>query len=264
MSLPDPRGHEEYAELAAGWSLHSLEPDDETRFAAHLSDCATCQRAVEEYRVAVGDLSLLAPAVEPPPHLGDRIRAEVARDAEPARPAVVPLRRRWTTKRWLAAAAALVALALGVGNVVQYQQGRDAQREATALRAEQREADRRADLLGKLLQPGMQMSTLTPIGGGEPAAYVLVDDGAVQVLTTGLDRNDPATERYVLWMVGDGGNPKAMAAFDVAHAGVDLTSVGRLPSVAGGIDSFAVSIEPKQDALPARPTNVMAQGKAVS
>src|SRR5215207_8616954 len=79
-SLPDPPGHEEFAELAAGWALHALEPDDESRFSAHLLGCSPCQRAVEGYEGALAELSFLAPAVEPPPRLGERIRSEVTRD----------------------------------------------------------------------------------------------------------------------------------------------------------------------------------------
>ncbi len=258
---PEPSGHDDYEELAAGWALHALEPDDEARFAAHLPGCTTCQDAIAGYEEAVTELAYLSPAAEPPARLGERIHAEVARDL-PARPVVVPLApRRSSPVRWLAAAAAVIALVLGAGNIVQYQQTRDqdarADRQAARLRAD-------AEVLERLLRPGAQVSGLSPTSGGPPVAYVVVHNGTMEVISHNMDRNDPDKNRYVLWMVGDSGEPTAMTAFDVHQAGVSLAGAGRLPSVAGGIDTFAVSIEPRQDGLPARPTNVMAQGKAVT
>jgi hypothetical protein len=34
--------HQRYDELAVGWALHALEPEDEAAFARHLSGCARC------------------------------------------------------------------------------------------------------------------------------------------------------------------------------------------------------------------------------
>jgi len=284
-SFPEPADHDEYAELAAGWALHALEPDDETRFADHLPDCPVCQRAVDDYSGALAELSYLAPAVEPPAGLGERIRAEVARDLEtvtPLRsvstdpettPAQVPTVERQRpglgrASRMFAAAAAVIALVLGGASVVQYQRAQDAQeradRYASEVKDEQREAARRMELIHRLAQPGVQVSQLNQTGGGPAMAYVLIHDKKVEVLTDGMGRNNPTKEQYVLWMIGKGGDPAPMAKFDVSHASIDLASAGQLPSVEGGIDTFAVSIEPRQDGMPTIPTKVLADGRAVS
>jgi anti-sigma-K factor RskA len=274
-SLPDPPGHEEFAELAAGWALHALEPDDESRFSAHLLGCAHCQRAVEAYEGALAELSFLAPAVEPPPRLGDRIRSEVARDvrATPPDPTgyrpvseLRPSSRRSTVGRGarvLAAAAAVIAVALGAANVVQYQRAEQIRDQAAAeLEAEQREVSRRAELIRRMTQPGVEVTTLTQAGGGPVMGYVMVHDRTVDVLTDGMPRNDPDTE-YVLWRVGREGTPTAMGKFDVGDD-IDLAGAGRLPSGARAIDAYAVSLELRQDGLPASPTKVVADGKAAN
>ena len=36
--------HRSWDELAVGWALHALEPEDEALFAAHLASCARCGR----------------------------------------------------------------------------------------------------------------------------------------------------------------------------------------------------------------------------
>src|SRR3712207_7218554 len=48
ISLPAPEDHREFDELAVGWALHALEPEDETVFSAHLATCARCADTVAE------------------------------------------------------------------------------------------------------------------------------------------------------------------------------------------------------------------------
>jgi anti-sigma-K factor RskA len=297
---PEPPDHETYEELAAGWALHALEPDDEARFVAHLPGCARCQQAVADFSGALATLAYATPESEPPPSLGERIRAEVARDlaasagapdrrradtglgfrpgahrgqAEPRRTSAQPIPMTRPTPprerhvpgrsiRWLAAAAAVLAIVLGAGNVVQYLQSRAAdERSATAERRARTEADRRAELLRQLAQPGTKVTKL--VADGKPVGYVFVRDGKVQVLTDGLPRNDTNTQTYVLWAVSQNGEAKPMAAFDVTRADIDLRGAGRLPSEAGGIKAFAVSLEPGRQP-PAQPTKVVAKGAVES
>lgn len=302
-SLPEPTDHEYYAELAAGWALHALEPDDETQFAEHLDVCSACQSAVADYSGALAELSFLSPAVEPPPRLGDRIRTEVARDlatggvhraerydddhwtvrADPVRAfpdRSWPSQRRGggdgdraggrvgRTPRWLAAAAAVVVLVLAAGNVGQYLRNQDAQRvadrQAAQFREEQREVARRGELVRLLAQPGVKVSHLNDPATGRTVAYVLLHNNNVQVLADGLERN-PSTGTYVLWMAGRDGDMRAMNRFNVASAEIDLHGIGRLPSGAGGIKTFALSIEPGHGDMPADPsTGAVALGEAVT
>src|SRR5579871_3204927 len=91
MTGTDP-GHQRYDELAAGYALHALEPDEESQLAAHAAGCARCQAALAEYAATTAALTELAPAVRPRPDLGRDILAAARRTpqeastASPARP----------------------------------------------------------------------------------------------------------------------------------------------------------------------------------
>jgi anti-sigma-K factor RskA len=71
--------HEPFDELAVGWALHALEPEDEGAFVAHLAGCARCAQTVAETAEVMAALAADLPAAEPSPSLRDRLRAEVER-----------------------------------------------------------------------------------------------------------------------------------------------------------------------------------------
>jgi anti-sigma-K factor RskA len=71
--------HESYDELAVGWALHALEPEDEAAFAGHLAGCGRCAQTVAETSEVMAALAADLPSAEPSPSLRDRLRAEVAR-----------------------------------------------------------------------------------------------------------------------------------------------------------------------------------------
>src|ERR671912_168286 len=52
--------HSEFEELAAGYVLGALEPDDEHDFQRHLGGCATCEANVRELEAVVGGLAAAA------------------------------------------------------------------------------------------------------------------------------------------------------------------------------------------------------------
>lgn len=81
--------HAEYEQLAAGYVLGALEPDDEHRFQRHLEGCAVCEASVRELEEVAGALAYAAPPVEPPAALRASIRQEIgatARSSRRARP----------------------------------------------------------------------------------------------------------------------------------------------------------------------------------
>jgi anti-sigma-K factor RskA len=112
--------HSEYEQLAAGYVLGALEPDDEHVFQRHLGGCPECEANVRDLEEAVGTLAYAAPPVDPPETLWASIQREIRPEQRRVQPQ--PARRR----RWrgsplvarLAAAAAIVALAaLSVWNL---------------------------------------------------------------------------------------------------------------------------------------------------
>jgi anti-sigma-K factor RskA len=111
--------HSEYEQLAAGYVLGALEPDDEHVFQRHLGGCAECEANVRDLEEVVGTLAYAAPPVDPPETLWASIQREVRPEQRRVQPQPVR-RRRWGSPlvARLAAAAAIVAVAtLSVWNL---------------------------------------------------------------------------------------------------------------------------------------------------
>ncbi len=274
MNGPTPRpGHNEaFEELAVGWALHALEPEDADAFGPHLDGCARCRTVVEETTEVMAAMAATAPSAEPPPALAERLRAEVARTpqetpstaagrgtapggarlaAAPAGPpAVVPpavlpaQRRRWVQALVAAAVAAVVGL--GGWNVV-LAGDRDEARQVAASEAA---------LLEELLRPGP--ATVVPVADddGRTVATLVAREDRVQLVAQGLAANDPDAETYVLWGLGDGA-PQALGTFDVTEPGLQLSTLG--VEDADGFPGYGISIEPGRQA-PEAPTDVVADG----
>ena len=74
--MDTPMSHSEYEELAAGYVLGALEPDDEHVFQQHLGGCPVCEANVRELEAVVGELAYAAPPRSGP-------RRPVARSSRP-------------------------------------------------------------------------------------------------------------------------------------------------------------------------------------
>jgi anti-sigma-K factor RskA len=122
-----PMSHSEFEELAAGYVLGALEPDDEHDFQRHLDGCATCEATVRELEVVAGELAYAAPPVDPPDPLWAGIRREIQPEAAPRGTIPVPVvspvpdararRGRRLLPGLAAAAALLLVVALSVWNL---------------------------------------------------------------------------------------------------------------------------------------------------
>jgi Anti-sigma-K factor rskA len=281
--------HAGWDELAVGWALHALEPEDETLFLAHLAGCARCAGTVADTSGVMAAMAEDLPGAEPSEGLRERLRAAVEeteqvrparpRSAQPpavpaaARPASVPpagggaddlrpplpvhdVDRRPAWRRVLptalVAAAVAAVLSLGAWAVV-VSGDRDA---AQTTAAEQ------ARLLDGLLTPGR--ATIAPVTteDGRAVATVVARADQVQVVTSGLAVNDTDEEVYVVWGV-QGEDPTPLGTFDVVTSAMDLRTVG---STSTGLDDFAgyaISIEPGRQA-PSSPTDIVATGQVTS
>ena len=118
--MDTPMSHSEYEELAAGYVLGALEPDDEHVFQRHLDGCAVCEANVRELEAVVG-LAYAVPQVDPPDTVWAGIRREIRPEAaarpspapRPRRPRRGPARR--ARRRLLPGLAAAAAILLVVG-----------------------------------------------------------------------------------------------------------------------------------------------------
>jgi anti-sigma-K factor RskA len=285
MTATPRRGdHEVFDELAVGWALHALEPEDETLFARHLADCPRCARTVAETEEVMAALATDLPPAEPSEDLRARLRASVEGTDQVRRPPLVPPsaadaagpsrrrrpaglpddptvpvpRGRFASVRergWVLAAAAAVAgvVGLGIWNV-SLSTARD--------RAETTAAEQRA-VVEKLLQPGARVVARMDDESG-PVATVVVHDGEVQVVSQALAVNDDTEETYVLWGLRDGDpTPEAIGTFDVVRPRLDVDDVGSARTGPDAYDTYAVSLEPGRQP-PATPSEVLASGQVTS
>jgi len=261
--------HRTWDELAVGWALHALEPEDETEFGLHLAGCDRCRTTVADTTEVMGAMASDLPEAEPSEELRERLRAAVAATeqvhrpapASTGRPAViavptpigVPTRRTGWRRAPQLLVAAGVAAVLGLGAwTVALTQDRDA---AQATAASQ------ASMMSSLLAPG-ELTVARMEHDGATVATVVARDGQAQVLTDGMATNDTTESTYVLWGVTSG-QPVALGTFDVVSDATDLRTVG---SDATGLDdysAYAISLEPGRQA-PTEPTDVVANGQVTS
>ncbi|MGY1830337.1 anti-sigma factor domain-containing protein [Geodermatophilus sp. SYSU D01180] len=295
---PRPDSHEPFDELAVGWALHALEPEDEALFGAHLPTCPRCTRTVAETSEVMAALAADLPQAEPDDRLRERLRAAVEETeqlpppagVDPAAPAAAPVpppvpdtpggRRR--TDRPVATGFpgyvptagepaldprpvwrrvlpnALVAAAVAAILAL----GTWNVVLSSARDDARTAAAEQQQVLEALLQPGR--ATIAPVqdGDGDPVATVVARDAQLEVVAHGLRVNDSSDSVYVVWGVADDA-PVALGTFDVVSPQTDLRTVG---SASTGLDdyaAYAISIEPGRQA-PAGPSDVVANGQVTS
>jgi anti-sigma-K factor RskA len=263
----------EYDELAVGWALHALEPDDEAAFARHLSSCSRCARTVAETSEVMAAMARDLPPAEPSPELRTRLRAAVeeteqvpARNerpaptrlprsaAEEAGPRPVPRRAPAGGRvlpRALVAAATAAVVGLGVWVAV-LNESRDDLRSTLAAQDA---------VMAEVLRPGQV--TIAPLtNGDQQLATVVAREDVLHVVTEGLETNDRSSSTYVVWGMG-GEDPVALGSFDVVRSQMDVQTVR---SQGTGLDDFpeyGISIEPGRQP-PSSPTEVVATGQVTS
>ena len=210
-----------------GLLLGELPPATAVAVDKHLAACDPCRRdlaAVATASSALQDLSrlLLVEAAELPP-----LAPPAAGKARPLRPPV--LRDRRHRGRWLAGAAILIVLALGVGGLTI---GRDTGR-------------------------GQTVSLGAPTAGAATAEAQMRGAGDDQVMTMtarGLPR-PPAGGYYEVWLVGDDGRE-----FPVGVLSPDGEGIWSLPAdVAASYRVIHVTLEPA-DGDPAMSTQTVLRG----
>lgn len=271
--MTTPSEHHEYDELAAGHVLHSLAPDDERRFAAHLAQCARCQRSVsdhEEVAVAIADS---VPQHQPPARLRASLFAELDRTpqqheqatdaatnlatsdaADEPRPVSDLRPRRSRATAVFAAAAAVFLVAAVVFGVRANQLGHERDLQAEKAAGVQ-------TVLAQAARPGAHLVAFSKHTTGSsstaPVAVLATSGRTATVMSTGLGTT-PADSVFVMWGL-NGDQPTALGTFRVSadHPGPQTMA---LPADQAGSTSFGISVEPGSTA-PAKPSNVLALGK---
>jgi anti-sigma-K factor RskA len=229
-----PMNHSDYEQLAAGYVLGALEPDDEHDFQRHLGGCAQCEAIVRELEGVVGQLAYAAPPVDPPETLWASIQREVRPERRPVQP-LRPRRRAGPLLVRLAAAAAIVAMvALGVWNL-------NLRDENVSYRERVAALEQAASLLN---QPNSSRVELQGSATGTQATVVASSPQDRGVL---IVENLPPLQRgrvYELWGIPEGGQgrpEKALVFIPLRRQGVQALEF-QVPIQPGTV--FAITEEP--------------------
>ena len=242
--------HEQVLDLAAGFVLGALDPEEEQAVRDHLASCELPHDEIAELGGVVPYLADSVDQVEPPASLKARIMAAAAEDlaarrakdgqAESVRAdrQVVSFpsaeerevrRRRTNVIGWaLRIAAVLVIAALGAWN----------------LRLQQELNVTRQDL-DQALQPTNAVAVLRPEGAGPSGVALVQADGTVRLEM----RNLPATagtQVYEAWVIAPGGAPVPIGGFAVGQDGTGKLVARQVGATAGV--TLALTREPAPNA----------------
>ena len=244
--MDTPMSHSEFEELAAGYVLGALEPDDEHDFQRHLDGCATCEATVRELEAVAGELAYAAPPVDPPDTLWAGIRRQIEPEAPPggatqrrARPARTGRRGPRLLPGLAAAAAILMVAVLSVWNLSLRDENAAIRDRVAALeRATQLANDPNASLVTMDEVPGPEGAQATVIASSRQDRGVLLVESLPPL----------ARDRvYELWGVPQGDIAKAQKALTfvpLRRQGVQTLEF-EVPIQPGTV--FAITDEPGPD-----------------
>jgi anti-sigma-K factor RskA len=232
--------HDEWDELAAGYALHVLTPDDEARFVSHLEDCAECAASIRDFDFVAAQLGSIAhypeAAAEPP--TWESLRASVVGDSQ-QRAGVTDLavrrRRDVLARRSLAVAAGAVVLAGGGVATWQLTTGGGSSCSAS---------------------DGCHQVELAA-AGGKTAASLVVRGQQVTMTPTSAMAPAPAGRTYVLWQQPRDGRVVAIGELSGSSRPITVS----LRASYSDTQEFAVSLENSGTPPPA-PSNQLASGLA--
>ena len=282
-------------ELAVGWALHSLEPEEEASFSLHLPHCAACQTQVAATEDTAALLGSSVPQIDPPARLrasildAARATAHTPRHAAvdltapdltavvPApshgefRPADAPLgvvdpprsgsaRATRTVRARGVLVAAAAVLVLGIGAVAGW-----AGTTISGDSGSTTQADAAASqaVVRDLADSGVRQVVLTQPGRTEPVALLLQAQDHDMVLPVDLPAVD-ASQQVWVWGVDGTGPPVPLGG--VVKSTADTTALGASPvdtsanaAASRSYPGYALSVEPA-GTTPVTPTTVIASG----
>jgi anti-sigma-K factor RskA len=240
-----PMSHSEYEELAAGYVLGALEPDDEHVFQQHLGGCPVCEANVRELEAVVGELAYAVPPIHPPDTLWAGIRREIRPEA--ARRPVVPAapgagaggRRLRLLPALATAAAILLIVVLSLWNLnLRDENAAYRDRVAALERATQLANDPTASLVTLVDQAGATGAQATVIASTrQDRGVLLIED------LPPLQRN----RVYELWGIPGGDIDKAEKALVFVPLRRQATQALQFEVPIQPGTAFAVTEEPGPD-----------------
>jgi len=234
-------------ELVPGYALGALTSEETRAFEAALARSPELERELAEYREVSGLLALgaaQAPGPEVRRRLMERVRALAAKPGSP-RAVVAPVGRRRSITPTLVGMGMAASILLSAGLYLKVQELElrlvNADSAATALNER---LVRREATLNALLEPGIQLTTLTATGAAPPIVQIFWNR-ATHKVTLHSFRLPPAPSGrvYQLWLMRAGANPIASRLFDTEPDGHGLAENIDVPA-GEAIVGFAISVEP--------------------
>ncbi|MFN0178880.1 MAG: anti-sigma factor domain-containing protein [Gemmatimonadales bacterium] len=231
---------ESIREMAAGYALGALSPEETRVFEAALAQSGELQREVAEYR-EVNALLALSGGAQPDAAVKDRLMARIS-EAK-----AVPLGRAASRRiPWMAMAlAATGLLAVGLGGRMRWLERQLLDRDAT-LAATAAKLAKREETLNTLLmaEAGLTVVHLTTSGDQAPGMQLFWNRLQNRAVLHAF-RLPPATagKVYQLWLIPRDGKPIPSTTFNSESDGHALVEAFQLPTD-GGFDAAAITIEP--------------------
>ena len=212
-------------DLLPGYSLGILEEGEKNAVREHLAACPSCRAELASFTEVTGRLAAAAPLREPPPGLEERILGNITAQRPTPVSRVTPFVQRRAPWRAYTAIAAMCALALGVGNLLQW---------TGVLQAPLRGAQSR-----------FTTALLSGTGDARNAYGTIVLDPADNkgvLAVTGLPRLD-AQHQYQLWLIRDGQRRSGgvFSPDEEGYGGMLLT----VPLDFKDFRAFGVTVEPR-------------------
>ncbi|PRY40549.1 anti-sigma factor [Umezawaea tangerina] len=258
-------------ELAVGWAMHALEPDEEALLREHLPECASCRRTVRNTEEVTALIGESVDQFDPPARLKAKLMDAIEHTPQ-ERPAPVvvkvpdrqevaepiPLdaarRRKANRTRVLLAAAAVILVAVVTGVV-----GQRIGTLSDQVAAQNSRTDQLENTLRLAADPATNKAVLRT-AGGEPMAVLLSGDSTAVVVADKMPANDASKETYVVWGTS-GVGPVALTTFDVSPGSEDIKLSWDKSAYAH--HGFAISLEPGRTA-PTTPSVVLAAGQVAT
>jgi anti-sigma-K factor RskA len=236
--------------LSGSYVLDALSETERDSFERHLQDCPLCEAEVRGLREAAARLGL-AKTFDPPPQMLPRVLAAAYRTRQLPPPAgeQIGLERRRVRVTWLfagrphgarrhpqrrprvprlaaalAAASVVVAVALGITQVMTGHQPGGAPTSSAAISR-------------VVTAPDARTETMRTSAGGTVTVVVSAGQQAAVVSATGL-RSLPSAQTYQLWVIGPAGARSAGLLSGTGRAGPVLAS-GVVPG-----DRIGITVEP--------------------
>jgi anti-sigma-K factor RskA len=235
-------------ELAAGYALGALSPEETRAFEAFLATSPETQREVAEFREVGAMLATATRGPSPSAELRRRVLERVAGNKVVALPARQAQRSSVPGSMWMALAASL-ALATWLGASLYTAKGELASSTAAAdsvraaLAAVQGRLTQREKTLNWILEPGIELSVLNSTGNAEPKIQFFVNRQKRVAMVHAFNLGPVEAGRvYQLWFIQDG-KPVPSVTFNSEADGHAMVENIEVP-VGSGITHAAVTVEP--------------------